>query len=206
YDALPPPQRQTTYATPANSRTDITTFPDPSRQSTAEDIGSLLAMLYYCSKGGGTLLALYPDELTPEECQAIIDLMVLNEEGNLIRYGVPDGVPVSHKHGWVQDTHADAGIVLSPGGDYVLAEYLHQNGEWLQSSISFPILREISRAVYNYFNFDDPYLGDALAADGDSVEETGLPAEPGAAEAQPPEGAAEPVQPTATPTQATTNQ
>jgi hypothetical protein len=178
YDASPPPQRQTTYTTPANSRTDITTFPDPSRQSTAEDIGSLLAMLYYCSRGGGTLLALYPGELTPDECQAIIDLMVLNEEGNLIRFGVPDDVPVSHKHGWVQGTHADAGIVVSPGGDYVLVEYLHQNGDWLQSSVSFPILREISRAVYNYFNYDHPYLGDALAEEQRFEEDAaGLPVE-----------------------------
>ncbi len=201
YDASPPPQRHTTYTTPANSRTDITTFPDPSRQSTADDIGSLLGMLYYCSKGGGALLARYPGEITPEECRAIIDLMVLNEEGNLIRFGVPDGIPVSHKHGWVQGTHADAGIVLSPGGDYVLVEYLHQNGEWLQSSVSFPILREISRAVYNYFNFDEPYLGDALA------EEERLPGEdPAASGGETPAAPDGPAQPTATPTQATTNQ
>ncbi|HSM58647.1 MAG TPA: serine hydrolase [Candidatus Sulfomarinibacteraceae bacterium] len=162
YDATAPEHRHTTYTTPANSRTDVNTFPDPSRQTTAEDIGSLLGMIYDCSQGGGTLLAVYPDDLTPEECQYVIDLMVLNEEGNLIRFGVPDEVPVSHKHGWAQATHGDAGIVLSPGGDFVLVEYLHQNGEWLQSSESFPILREIARAVYNYFNYDDPYLGDAL--------------------------------------------
>ncbi len=129
--------------------------------------------------------------------------MVLNEEGNLIRFGVPDDVPVSHKHGWVQATHAHAGIVLSPGGDYVLVEYLHQNGDWLQSSVSFPILREISRAVYNYFNYDNPYLGDALAEEERFQEdENGLPEE--AAEgAEGIEGTAEP---SATPTQAATNQ
>lgn len=195
YDSPAPPTRPTTFTTPANSRTDVTTFPDPSRQTTAEDIGSLLAMLYYCSKGGGTLLALYAGELTAEECQDIIDLMVLNEEGNLIRFGVPDGVPVSHKHGWVQATHADAGIVYTPGGDYVLVEYLHQNGDWLQSSVSFPILREISRAVYNFYNYDNPYLGDALFEaerfpgdpffEGNQETETGAePAEDGAAEEQ----------------------
>ena len=204
YDASPPPQRHTTYTTPANSRTDLTTFPDPSRQTTADDIGSLLAMLYHCSEGGGTLLALYPGELTPEECQAIIDLMVLNEEGNLIRFGVPEGVPVSHKHGWVQATHADAGIVLSPGGDYVLVEYLHQNGDWLQSSESFPILREISRAVYNYFNYDEPYVGDALFEEERfEGEEIGLPPEPQAGEAETPSATEEP---TLTPTEPATNQ
>ena len=88
-------------------------------------------------------MAIYPDELTPDECQAIIDLMILNEEGNLIRFGVPEGIPVSHKHGWARATHADAGIVMSPGGDFVIVEYLDQPGDWLLADISFPILREI---------------------------------------------------------------
>jgi hypothetical protein len=116
-------------------------------------------MIYHCSKGGGALLAVYPEELTPAECQAIIDLMLLNEEGNLIRYGVPEGTPVSHKHGWAQATHGDAGIVYTPGGDFVIVEYLSQPGDWLLADISFPILREIARATYNYFNLDAPYLG-----------------------------------------------
>lgn len=165
YDANPPAYRQTTYQTLANTREDAPAGIDISRQSTAAEIGTLLSMIYYCSKGGGTLLAVYPGDITPTECQAIIDLMVLNEEGNLIRFGVPHDVPVSHKHGWVPNTHADAGIVFSPGGDYVLVEYLHQDDGWLVAEESFPILREISRAVYNYYNFDNPYLGDALQED-----------------------------------------
>jgi beta-lactamase class A len=164
FDAIAPPYRQTTYSTPANSRADTPIDIDPSRQTTAEEIGTLLSMIYYCSKGGGALLAAYPDDLTPAECQAIIDLMVLNEEGNLIRYGVPEGVPVSHKHGWAQATHGDAGIVYTPGGDFVIVEYLSQPGDWLIADISFPILREIARATYNYFNLDNPYLGDVNAS------------------------------------------
>jgi beta-lactamase class A len=169
YDATPPAYRRTTYVTPANSSGEALTQPDETMQSTAEDIGSLLSMIYYCSKGGGPLLAIYPDELTPDECQAIIDLMTQNVEGNLIRYGVPDGTPVSHKHGWARATHGDAGIVFSPGGDFVLVEYLDQPGDWLLSEVSFPILREIARASYNYFNMDNPYFGkpadDAAAID-----------------------------------------
>jgi beta-lactamase class A len=163
YDATPPAYRQTTYVTPANSTGEALTQPDETMQSTAEDIGTLLSMIYYCAKGGGPLLAIYPDELSPDECQAIIDLMVLNEEGNLIRYGVPEGTPVSHKHGWARATHADAGIVYSPGGDFVIVEYLDQPGDWLLADVSFPILREIARAAYNYFNMDDPYYGNPLA-------------------------------------------
>lgn len=178
YDPLNiPAYRRTTYETPANSRPDLPTAPDPTRQTTAEEMGALLAMTYHCAyNGGGTLMVVYPGDYTAEECQYIVDLMVLNEEGNLIRFGVPDDVRVSHKHGWILDTHGDAGIVLTPGGDYVIVEYLHYPGSWLQSDYSFPILREISRAVYNYFNFSNPYLGDRLAEGGfldeEGVEET----------------------------------
>jgi beta-lactamase class A len=162
FDASPPTYRRTTYITPANSREDLEIIPDETMQSTAEEIGTLLAMVYYCAQGGGPLLAVYPGEITPDECQAIIDLMILNEEGNLIRYGVPEGTPVSHKHGWARATHADAGIVFSPGGDFVIVEYLSQPGDWLLADYSFPILREIARATYNYFNPDEPYFGDPL--------------------------------------------
>ncbi|MBP6803186.1 MAG: serine hydrolase [Chloroflexi bacterium] len=162
YDAVAPATRPSTYTTPANSKPDLPMVPDTAMQTTAEEMGSLLSMIYYCAKGGGTLMAVYPGEITAEECQAIIDLMVLNQEGNLIRFGVPEDVPVSHKHGWDLVTHGDAGIVFSSGGDYVIVEYLSLTADdtsgWLDHDISFPILREISRAAYNYFNYDHPNL------------------------------------------------
>lgn len=163
YDAAFVDTRPQTYVTPANSQPTIPTNPDIARQTTAEDMGTLLSMLYYCSKGGGALLAIYPDEITPTECQAIIDLMVLNVEGNLIRLGVPENVPVSHKHGWGDNlTHGDAGIVFTPGGDYVIVTYLHQNEGFIIPDNSFPILWELSRLTYNYFNYTDPYLDDPM--------------------------------------------
>lgn len=165
YDATAPATRRNTYVTPANSESNLLMTPDTAMQTTAEEMGTFLSMLYYCAKGGGTLLAVY-DDLTPDQCQEVIDLMVLNVEGNLIRFGVPADVPVSHKHGWDLVTHGDAGIVYSPAGDYVIVEYLSlpagDTSYWLSHDISFPILRDISRTVYNYFNYKDPYLGDAL--------------------------------------------
>lgn len=161
YDADPVASRPSTFVTPANSNPEIITRPDFARQTTAEDIGTLLSMIYYCAHDTGPLRFLFPTELTPDECQAIIDLMILNEEGNLIRFGVPENVPVSHKHGWDFVTQGDAGIVLSPGGDYVIVEYVTDPySDWLSHEIGFPILREISRATYNYFNFDNPNLED----------------------------------------------
>ena len=162
YDAQVVPSRPSTYATPANQRTDVNTNPDTTMQTTAEDIGYLLANLYYCAQGEGGLLAIYPDEITQEECQAIVDLMVQNVEGNLIRFGAPESadVRVSHKHGWSFNEHGDAGIVYSPGGDFVIYTLLAQpENDWLMSDYSFPILREIARSAYNYFNPNAPYEG-----------------------------------------------
>lgn len=179
YDAQVVPSRPSTYATPANERTDVNTNPDPTMQTTAEDIGYLLGMLYYCARGEGGLLAIYPGEITQDECQAIVDLMVQNVEGNLIRYGVPEttDVRVSHKHGWSFNEHGDAGIVYSPGGDYVIYTLLAQpENDWLMSEYSFPILREISRTAYNYFNPDAPYVGRPIE---DQTIDAAAPAIPG---------------------------
>ncbi|MCA9917626.1 MAG: serine hydrolase [Anaerolineales bacterium] len=158
YDAIAVATRPSTYTTPANSAANLIFEPDTARQTTAEDIGTLLSMVYHCANGGGALLAVYPGEITPQECQAIIDLMVLNDEGNLIRFGVPETVRVSHKHGWDEVTHGDAGIVFSPNRDYVMVEYLHYpGGDFLLHDFSFPILRQFAQLTYNYFNFEEPY-------------------------------------------------
>lgn len=151
---LPAPQ------TPANSVEEMRARVDPEIQTTAEDIGLLLSMIYYCAKGnGGTLLAVYPDQLTQEECQQTLDYMRQNKIGSLIEAGVPPETAVAHRHGWISDTHADAAIISTPGGDYVIVGILFKP-DWLEWEISAPLLADISRATYNYFNFDSPYLGE----------------------------------------------
>ncbi|MBN1316926.1 MAG: serine hydrolase [Anaerolineales bacterium] len=142
-----------TYNTPANERTDINTLPDPKMQTTPRDMGMLLEMIYQCAGGGGTLLAAYPGEITASECRLMLEIMNENRIGSLIEAGIPEGTSVAHKHGWTAETHGDAGIVFSPGGDYVLVEYMHTPG-WLEWQISSPLLADISRATYNYFNFE----------------------------------------------------
>ena len=207
YDANAVATRPSTYTTPANSAANLIFEPDTARQTTAEDIGTLLSMVYHCANGGGALLAVYPGEITPDECQAIIDLMVLNDEGNLIRFGVPETVRVSHKHGWDEVTHGDAGIVFSPNADYVMVEYLHYpQGDFLLHDYSFPILRQFAQLTYNYFNFQEPYtenvvdraLREAAAREAEAAAAAALAAE--AAEAENPEGEADTaVTPTPTP-------
>ncbi|MBC7250053.1 MAG: serine hydrolase [Anaerolineae bacterium] len=138
--------------TPANSRTDINTNPDPFMQTTPQDMGLLLEMIYQCANGGGTLIAAYPDQITPDECRDMLDMMSQNHIGALIEAGVPEGTRVAHKHGWIGDTHGDAGIVFSPGGDYVLCMYLY-HPDWLEWEVSAPIMADLSQAVYRYFMF-----------------------------------------------------
>lgn len=144
--------------TPANSSEDLRTKPDPEIQTTAEDMGMLLSMIYYCAQGrGGTLLAAFPDQITAEECGQLLNYMQKNKIGSLLEAGVPSDTVVAHRHGWISDTHVDAAIISTPGGDYVIVTLLYKP-DWLEWEISSPLLADISRATYNYFNFDKPYL------------------------------------------------
>ncbi|MBI3360209.1 MAG: serine hydrolase [Chloroflexi bacterium] len=139
--------------TPANSRADINTHPDPYMQTTATEMGSLLVAIYQCSKtGGGMFQAAWPGKVTQAECKTMLDYLTKNHIGVLIEGGVPEGTPVAHKHGWIGDTNGDCGIVFSPNGnDYLLCMYLwHQ--DYLYWDVSSPLMAEISKAVYNYFN------------------------------------------------------
>ncbi len=147
--------------TPANSVEELRTTPDPYIQTTAEDYATLLSMIYYCAEGlGGTLTAVYDDAITQTECQTILAFMSQNKIGSLIEGGVPPETTVAHRHGWVSDTHGDGGIVYTPGGNYVIVEFLYKSG-WLEWELSSPLLADMSRVTYNYFNFDNPYLGTA---------------------------------------------
>jgi beta-lactamase class A len=155
----PPRPGRATLQTEANSREDLLTDPDPAMQTTAEDMGTLLAMIYYCAEQyGGALVAAHAEQLTQDECRLLVDLMSQNRIGSLIEEGVPPETRVAHKHGWIGDTHGDAGIVYTSAGDYVLVMFMYKR-DWLEWEVSSPLLADISRATYNYFNFDNPYLG-----------------------------------------------
>ncbi len=163
YGEGPVPGGRTTYETPANTTPGQLTQPTPYMQTTAEDMGTLLAMLYYCGQdAGGPLVAAYPDTIRAEECQQIVDVMKQNRIGSLIEEGVPEGTAVAHRHAWIGDTHGDAAIVFSPGGDYVISMIFFQH-EWLPWERSSPLMADISRATYNYFNFDNPFLDSSRA-------------------------------------------
>lgn len=145
------------FDTPANTRTDINTDPDPYSQTTASDMGMLLEDIYLCAENdGGALRAVFPEEISQRECQLMNTHLINNRLPVLITAGVPEGTQVAHKHGWVStngiiNTIGDAGIVYTLGGNYVLVIFLHHPDQLIWDSASELVAR-LSQTVYNYYN------------------------------------------------------
>jgi beta-lactamase class A len=174
-DAEPKEGRLNTVLTPANQRTDITTYPDPFRQITTGDLATLLRMIYSCAgPDGGELRAAYGAALTAEECQDLLDKMQLNELAKLLETGLPPDTPFAHKVGWIDDTHGDGGIVFSPGGDYVVVMALYGAG-WLEWEQSAPLFETVARLTYAHFNEPGIYEGIKLAPLPTQVPRTPTP-------------------------------
>jgi len=145
--------------------------PDPFNQATVSDLGMLLGSIYQCAYDeSGPLLELFPGQYDPRECRQILHTMSNNKINALFESGVPIDTRIAHKHGWIDDTHGDASIIYTPGGDYVLVAVVH-NPVWMDYGESFPLLAEISRTVYNYYNPDAPV---AEIRDGDGAEQCQL--------------------------------
>lgn len=144
--------------TPANQRSDVNTDPDVYNQTTPSDMGMLLEDIYQCTTtGGGALTAVFPGEFSQAECQTMITYLTRNKLPSLITAGLPEGTRIAHKHGWVtyfgvMNTLGDAGIVYTPGGNYVLVIFLHHPEQLIWEPAS-QLVAELSRAVYNYYNY-----------------------------------------------------
>jgi hypothetical protein len=80
----------------------------------------------------------------------------------LIAAGLPDGTAIGHKHGWVADTRADAALIFTQGGDYVLVIYLYNPG-WVDWEQTNSIMTRISQLIYAYFNPPDSTQDSASA-------------------------------------------
>lgn len=147
------------FKTPANSRTDINTFPDQYNQTTPLEMGLLLGDIYECANlGGGTFSAAFQNEITQNECRQMIAYLAKNKIGVLLEAGLPEGTQFAHKHGWVTDTTdgvihimQDAGIVYTPGGNYVITVYLYHPVQVVFDPVNI-MYAQLSRAIYNYFN------------------------------------------------------
>jgi beta-lactamase class A len=146
------------FTTPANQRTDIFNDPDIYNQTTPSDMGMLLEDIYQCSEsGGGALVAAFPGKINQAVCKQIVAYLVADKIGVLLEAGVPEGTQVAHKHGWVPDpdgvvrNFSDAGIVYTPGGNFVLAIYTHHPVQ-VVFDLANHLFANLTQAVYNYYN------------------------------------------------------
>src|SRR5690606_10571652 len=147
YSGAPLLQR---FSTPANSRTDVYLDPDFYNQTVPSEIGDLLTRIYRCAHAAGaSQTALFDGQVSQTECQLMLDLLGQNKIGALIEAGLPPQASAAHKHGWTSDldgllhTMSDAGIVSTPGGDYVLIIFINSTrqlvfdeGNWLFARLS----------------------------------------------------------------------
>ena len=126
--------------------------PDPSNQMTVDEMGWLLASMYQCGyQESGPLIDDFDGLYEPRECRQMLHVMRNNTVDALLKAGVPSNVDVSHKHGWIPDTHGNAGVFFTPGGDFVMVMNLFQP-EWLNFEESLPVIAETARLVYNFYN------------------------------------------------------
>lgn len=146
------------FQTPGNSRTDVSTEPDDYNQTTPAEMGQLMDDIYQCAEnGGGTLRAVFPDQISQSECRQMLDYLQKNRIAVLLQAGVPEGTRMAHKHGWILDFDgvihniSDAAIVYSPGGNYVATIYLYHPVQLVFDPIN-KMVADISSAIYNYFN------------------------------------------------------
>jgi hypothetical protein len=128
---------------------------DTALQTTPAEIGVLLEMVYQCKAGGGALLVAFAEAFTPEKCAALLGELTQYspvDVPSLLRGGVPDANEVIHRPGGTANTRADAALVTSPGGDYVLVVFLNAPGRELNWTGVNPIFNDLAKAAYNYFN------------------------------------------------------
>lgn len=143
-----------TPVTPANSITTTLADPDPYMQTTATDMGLLLESIYQCSRSGGTLQVIYPGKFNSNECDQILNLLKQADPNgpSALRGGLPAGTSIAYKIGANNDTRADASIVFSPGGDYVLVIFLNTPNQPLDWNAVNPLMADVARATYQFFN------------------------------------------------------
>ncbi len=128
------------------------TRPDSHLQTTAADMGRVLAGIHECTQGHGILVETFPGEITSTECQAILFYLTHNDFQEMIWGGLPEPAErtVLHKHGFSFEQHGNVALVWGPAGPYVLSFFLYRP-EWLDWAISNGTMYNVSRITWRYF-------------------------------------------------------
>jgi len=151
-DPLKPPVSPRPLPIPITEANQSKANPDLTNQLTVEEMGWLLEDIYQCGyENAGPLLQNFGGQYEPRECRQMLHVMSNNTVDALLKAGVPADTRVAHKHGWIDDTHSNAAVIFTPGGNYVVVMMVFQP-EWLYFNESLPTMAEVSREIYNYYN------------------------------------------------------
>src|SRR2546426_8367234 len=103
--------------------------------TTARDLGALLAAIAQHRAA------------SPAACAAMLAILSRQEFNEGIPAGLPPGIPVAHKTGWIgQVVYHDAALVSPPaGGGYVLVVL---TGGLQEDSVAYGLVRDLSHLVY----------------------------------------------------------
>ncbi|MGB4595169.1 MAG: serine hydrolase [Anaerolineaceae bacterium] len=146
------------FDTPANSRRDVYLDPDFYNQTVPSEAGDLLMRIYQCSLDPAQ--PLFDGQVTQTECETMLGFLRNNRIGALIESGLPPSAVAAHKHGWVValdgylHTMSDAGVIYTPGGDFVLVIFIHTE-EQLVFETGERIFARLSQSIYNFYNLND---------------------------------------------------
>jgi beta-lactamase class A len=120
------------------------------------EMAQIYIWIAQCSEGKGPLLERFGKTLSAERCKEMIGRLEDNADTKRMVAGVAGGVRVAHKSGWMDDTQGDAGIVYSPGGNFVLVVYVYKeivpNKTFLADEVAQPVIEAFARLVYSYYN------------------------------------------------------
>lgn len=129
------------------------TAPDPYLRTTPREMGELFVMLAQCAEGEGPLLEKYRATLNEKLCDEMMAWLERPHDPERMVAGIPAGVKVAHKGGWIDDMQSDVGIVSSPYGRYVAAIYIWRDGYVTDIHASpSPYLGDFSHTIYTFFN------------------------------------------------------
>ncbi len=130
------------------------TAADKYLRTTPREMGQLFVMLAQCADGTGPLLEKYSDTISEALCDEMMAWLERPHDEERMVAGIPDGIKVAHKGGWIEDMQGDVGIVSSPNGRYVAAIYIWRANGYASNihASPSPYLGDFSHTIYTFFN------------------------------------------------------
>ena len=130
-------------------------YTDSSRvqRTTPYEMAQLYRFIEQCAHGTGILTEKFPETMTAKRCGEMVALLKRNADTSRMVSGLPKAADVAHKSGWAQPAfQGDAGIVHSPGGDFIIAVYIYQRGEKYSDKFVQQLVGNFTRLAYTYYN------------------------------------------------------